>query len=79
MNISFYLKEEIHVEEKREVYKKDAERFFFPTVCADRKRDSHLLLEESRFRLNFRKKFYYEGGETLDWVAQRSCRMVSGI
>lgn len=28
MNISFHFKEEIHVEEKREVYKKDAERLF---------------------------------------------------
>lgn len=52
---------------------------FFPKACADRKRDNHLRLERGRFGLNVKKEFYYEGGETLGWVAQRDCRLVSGI
>lgn len=51
----------------------------FPKACADKKRDNSLQLEGGRFSLNVRKKLYYEDGGKLDWVAQRSCWLVSGI
>ena len=54
-------------------FKKNGERLF-NKACSDRTRDNWFKLKKTRFKLNIRKKFFYnEGGETLDQVSQRSC------
>lgn len=64
---------------EREMLVRKMQKDFFPKTCANRKRDNHLQLGRGRFRRNVRREFYCEGGETLGWVAQRGCRLVSGI
>ncbi|KAK4828114.1 hypothetical protein QYF61_023912 [Mycteria americana] len=52
-------------------YKKDGERLF-TRPCSDRTRDNCFKMKGGTFRSDM-KFFYSEGGETLAWVAQRSC------
>jgi len=56
-------------------YKKGGDRLFIRTCC-DRTRSNGFKLEQGRFRLDIRKKFFtiFYGGETLDHVPQRSGR-----
>lgn len=57
----------------KEAHKKDGERLF-TKACSDKARSNDFKLEECRFRLDIRKRFFYdEFGETLEKVAQRSC------
>jgi len=52
-------------------YRKDRDNLFSKTCC-DRTRSNGFTLKEGRFGLDIRKIFLYtEGGETLEWVAQR--------
>ena len=53
-------------------YKKDGERLF-TKACSNRTRGNIFKQKESRFTLVIRKKFYDEGDETLEQVAQRIC------
>jgi len=52
-------------------YKKAGEELF-RRACNDKTRDNGFNLEEGRFRLDRRKKFF-EGDGTLEQVAQTSC------
>ena len=55
-------------------YKKDRERLFMK-ACSDRTRRNFFTLKEGRFRLDIgREEIFYEGGETLEQVAQGTCR-----
>jgi len=49
------------------------DRDFLPRPVVTGQGAMVLKLQESRFRLDIRKKFFYEGGETLKCVAQKSC------
>jgi len=41
---------------------------------SDRTRDNGIKVKEGRFRLRYKEEIlYYEGGETLVQVTQRSC------
>jgi len=55
-------------------YNKDRGRHF-TRARSDRTRGNCFKLKEAKFSLHKRKRFFYsEGGETLEQVAQRSCR-----
>jgi len=55
-------------------YKKDGDRVF-SRACSNKTRGNCFKLKKSRFRIDIRKKlFYNEGGETLEQVAQRGGR-----
>lgn len=57
----------------KKTYMKDRE-WHFTRTCSDVTKNNGFKLKEGGIRLDTRKTFFYEGGEALESVAQRSCR-----
>ena len=52
-------------------YRKDGDNHI-SRACCDRATSNGLKLNEGRFRVDIRKKFFYsKGGDILEWVARR--------
>lgn len=58
---------------QKKTYMKDRE-WHFARTCSDVTKNNGFKLKEGGIRLDTRKTFFYEGGEALESVAQRSCR-----